>query len=178
MLFITVKPLAWWRGECWKEIGSKHNQTSHQPLKCNKILSCLMELFASLPNLGISDFAVRLLVPSIKNSMGASPSITSFWTYSLNTVQYSLSLPNERRMKKAQQSRSNRPISHMEWKSERNRTVCFKYLIQDIPSALQTLSWLKNSKGLWPKPVIWVGVIIIGKLELGNREQMLVNTPS
>jgi hypothetical protein len=86
--------------------------------------SHITDLTVILPNLGMRDFAVRLLVPSMKNSIAASPSVTSFWTYSLNVVQYNLSLPKERLMKKAQLSRSKRPISHMEWKSAGTKTIC------------------------------------------------------
>jgi hypothetical protein len=46
------------------------------------------------PNLFIIYFSFLLLFPSINNSILSSPSLIIFLTYSLNTFQYILSLPN------------------------------------------------------------------------------------
>lgn len=55
----------------------------------------------TLPSLGWSVLAVLLLVPSMKNSMGSMPLHSNVWTYTENTVLYSLSEPKVRRRKNA-----------------------------------------------------------------------------
>lgn len=46
-----------------------------------------------LPYLGTMLLLLRLLVPSMKNSMGKSPLQTNWWTYSLKAAQYKPSSP-------------------------------------------------------------------------------------
>ena len=60
-------------------------------------------------------------------------------------------------------------------------TLAHRRLIPRICPLFKTYTGGRTWKAIGDrllKHVIWVGAIIIGKLELGNREQMLVNTPS